>query len=92
MAKKSQKTDPTAEPILRRNLLRLADGYCKATNLALSSVSRYAHGDVNFLKNIKAGKISFTARKYDLMVGYFREKWPPEVPFPELEDVPCPRL
>lgn len=92
MAKKPKELDLDAEPIMRRNLITLASEFAAVRGIAVSSVSQYAHGDRRFIQNLKAKKVSFTARKYDLMVAYFRTNWPEDAPFPQLEAVPCLRL
>lgn len=73
------------EPVLRRNLLKLASQYGAWKELTEGSVSKYATGGATFFRDLRASKISFTARKYDLIVGYFRANWPEDKPFPTLE-------
>lgn len=90
------------EPQMRRNLLKVAEAYCKATGYKLSHVSRQAHSDSLFLDGLvktertyqrmgnRLGKQgSFTARVYDKMILWFAKNWPPDatVEFPTLDDL-----
>lgn len=74
------------EPVLRRNLLKLGSQYATLKKLSEGSVSKYATGGATFFRDLRASKISFTARKYDLIVGYFRANWPENEKFPILEE------
>jgi hypothetical protein len=64
------------EPVLRRNLLKMARAYCRARGIAPSTASRMAHGSGTFFKDISAGKVTFTCRKYDEIMCWFERNWP----------------
>lgn len=94
MAKKRK----AIEPVLRENILRLADACQKVRGIRSSSLSGEFHGDPKFLEKLKAGECSFTARKYDTAMLWF-DAWfaknpdvkRPEItePFPQPEKVPA---
>lgn len=89
------------EPQARRNIIRVATAYCKATGFKMSGVSRRAHGDAPFLENLaederrysvighRTGKKgSFTLRVYDQLIKWFKANWPPDnTDFPVLDDL-----
>jgi hypothetical protein len=97
---------PQLEPVARENLVRLAQAYHEHTGIAYSTMGRFAHGTPNFfsdlitLHNRMRGRKrdanttgSFTARKYDRMMGWFRDEWARRLPdkeFPEL--IPFPSI
>lgn len=63
-------------------LLLLADAYGSATGLAPSGVGRLATGNDSVFRRLRAGH---TCRSDTLETAFswFRENWPPEVPWPE---------
>jgi len=79
------------EAELRENLLVLATRYSEAKGLKFATVGRLAAGDWRFFDRIQTG-VSFTARKYDEIVRWFRanwpegDEWPPSVPEPPAQD------
>jgi hypothetical protein len=85
------------EPAARENLIRLAKLYSGCTGYTLQTIARYAHGNPRFLPDLVdrhgAGKRcdkegSFTFRKYDELVEWFRERWPrPYVPGESLKQI-----
>lgn len=91
-------TKPKVEPILRQNLLRLADAFIagrKASGgrkIGVSTLSRLAHNDPWFFDRLSRGEIGFTARKYDEVVEWFKTNWPEGVAWPAIfEDWPAPK-
>lgn len=74
------KISKAVEPVLRDNILRLADA-CQAAwkvgpkskRIRSSSLSGEFHGDPKFLDKLRGGKCSFTARKYDTAIAWFDE-------------------
>lgn len=71
------------EPVLRLHLLAVAKAYAAGHKLKMSTVSSYANGGAWFFKNLEAGKVSFTLRKYDSMIEYFADNWPEGVDVPK---------
>lgn len=69
-------------PRLTKNLLTLADAYIGATGNTAATLSKKAHSDSAFFERLMDGKISFSVRKYDEMVVWFRRNWPQGVPWP----------
>lgn len=75
---------PNLEPILRKNLLALARAYRAAKPVSMRTLSLYAHGDRPFFERIAAKEGSFTIRKYDDVVAWFRTHRPPGMRWPKL--------
>lgn len=69
---------------LAKHLFDLAAAFQAATGLMESTVARKVADDGRFFANLRAG-MTFTARKYDLVVERFAAIWPPGVPLPEVE-------
>lgn len=72
-----------ATPILRGNLLALAEAFVAATGRTEEAVARAAHGDPPFFRRLREGQ-GFTARKYDDVIGWFDANWPRDVEMPKL--------
>lgn len=77
------------ESTLRRHLQTCASTFAKATERETSTVSRLAAGDWRFFDRLNEG-VSFTARKYDLTMGWFSANWPEHTAWPN--DVPRPLI
>ena len=75
------------EKTLRDNLMSLAFAYAKARGVALTTVSRQIHGNVNFLNDYGDDYISITVSKYAEMVIRMRETWPKGSPRPRMKVV-----
>jgi len=73
------------ESMCRAFLLSVAKAYAKATNLAMSTVSKRFHGADTFLEDFQDGKCSVTLRKFDSMIAEFRKLWPENTDFPKME-------
>lgn len=69
------------ESTLRRHLQTCATEFAKATEREPSTVARLATGDWRFFDRINEGA-SFTARKYDAIMGWFSANWPDGVAWP----------
>ena len=67
--------------------LACAAAYGAASKLEPSTVARLAAGDWRFWDRITEGA-TFTARKYDAIMGWFSANWPSDAPWPN--DVPRP--
>lgn len=78
---------PAMEADLKRHLVACAAAYGEARSLEPSTVARLATGDWRFFERIEGGA-SFTARKYDAIMGWFSARWPEDLAWPE--DVPRP--
>lgn len=84
------------EKTLRQNLIAMAKAYARANRIKLATVSRRAHGDAPFFDSLVAeerGKTprrrrpySFTARKYDEVMGWFAANWPEGLDRPPVID------
>lgn len=74
------------EPVARENILRLAEAYARAKGISLRSVSKYAYGEGDFLEQVRAGKRSFTLRKYDEMRRWFARNRPKGMRWPKLKE------
>ncbi len=70
------------ETELRSHLEALAKEYAAARKLELVTVARLATGDWRFFERVSAGA-SFTARKYDAIVGWFTVNWPSDLEWPD---------
>lgn len=77
------------ETDLRRHLETCAATFANATNREASTVARLAAGDWRFFDRLTEGA-SFTARKYDVIMGWFSENWPSSHPWPT--GVPRPSI
>ena len=78
-------------PVMRRNLLRLADAYYAIMkpmrpNISMGSISRQFHGDPPFIDGLRAGTSWCSPPKYDSMVGKWFNEWPEGHAFPKLND------
>jgi len=80
----------TAEPALRQDLVTLALAYKAARGLSEVYVSKLAFKDQDVLKKLRAGKGSFTVRKYDEWVAWFEANWPKGVAFPPIHRISAP--
>ena len=82
------------QTICRNNLMAIATVYAKATGQSLGAVSKMVYGQSAFLRQFRTGKSTISLRKYDEVIGYFQEAWPPGLPWPTLQDAvfrPKPR-
>ena len=70
------------ETELRSNLLACASAYAEARSVSLSTIGRLAAGDWRFFDRVEEGSTTFTARKYDEVIGWFSDRWPEETPWP----------
>src|ERR1044072_3386077 len=77
------------ETLLINHLLTLSDRFCAARELGESTVGRHCAADGRFFSRLREGK-TFTAKKYDEVVSWFFEHWPPDVAWPE--SVPVPQV
>lgn len=69
---------------LRTNLIRLKTLYCEATGLKSATVgNRAASKDWEFFARLEKGEGSFTARKYDEIIGWFSGNWPENARWPK---------
>lgn len=73
-----------------RELLALANGYAAARGYALSTVGKQAAGDARFFERLRDGDASWTARKYDQVVGWFSVNWPDGTEWPDEVPRPAP--
>ncbi len=76
-------------PTCKENLRVLADAYCKATGVSLTTVSRYATSDGDTLSRLRRKKsASITVRKYDDAIAWLTDPkvWPEGTSPPALID------
>ena len=71
------------EQELSRNLILCADAFVEGRNVGFSTLGRLAAGDWRFFSHLRDGSKTFTARKYDEVIGWFSENWPSEAIWPE---------
>lgn len=69
------------ETELANHLLTLSERYCAAERLSESTVGRLCAADGRFFPRIREGK-TFTAKKYDEVVGWFAKNWPDAAEWP----------
>jgi hypothetical protein len=75
-------------------LTNVATTYAKAVDRKLSTVSLAAADDPNILPRIAAGggKANFTIERFDRIVGWFAEHWPPDTAWPAPPPWPFPHF
>jgi hypothetical protein len=71
------------------HLLILADRFGGARKLEESTIGRLCAADGRFFSRIRDGK-TFTAKKYDEVVGWFWSNWPEAIEWPA--EVPVPKI
>lgn len=70
------------ESELRSNLMACASAYAAARSVSVSTVGRLAAGDWRFFDRLDDDAKTFTARKYDEVIGWFSDRWPEDVEWP----------
>ncbi len=82
MGPSEEKTESDGmEHELRHNLRRCAELYAAAAGLSVATLGRLAAGDWRFFGRL--GRSTFTARKYDEVIGWFSQHWPGGAPWPD---------
>ncbi|PPQ17939.1 hypothetical protein CV770_18405 [Bradyrhizobium sp. AC87j1] len=71
------------EQELSRNLIVVAGAFRAGRPLTLRTLGRLAAGDWRFFDHLLDGSKTFTARKYDQVMGWFSENWPEGAVWPE---------
>jgi hypothetical protein len=69
------------ETELANHLLTLSERFCAARELGETTVGRLCAADGRFFSRIREGK-TFTAKKYDEVVGWFSSNWPDKAEWP----------
>ncbi|MBA1141738.1 hypothetical protein [Mesorhizobium neociceri] len=69
------------EAELIRHLLTLLDRFRAHRDREESTIGRHCAADGAFFSRLREGK-TLTARKYDLVVGWFSENWPEGAEWP----------
>jgi hypothetical protein len=67
---------------LRLNLIRCGETYAAARGISLATVARQAAGDWRFFERLRIGEKTFTARKYDEVIGWLSTNWPANTDWP----------
>lgn len=67
---------------LRDNLSRCATQYAEVRGIAVSTLGRLAAGDWRFFDRLNDDEKTFTARKYDEVIGWFSQNWPERTEWP----------
>lgn len=75
------------ERTARKNLIKIAKAYAKATGTTLSAVSRKFYGKHGFLADFAKGKQSITLSNIERMVKAFSKSWPAGAAWPETEPI-----
>lgn len=70
------------ESELRSNLMACASAYAAARSVSLATLGRLAAGDWRFFDRLDDSDKTFTARKYDEVIGWFAEQWPEGADWP----------
>lgn len=70
------------EQELKSNLRRCAEIYAGVREISIPTLGRLAAGDWRFFERVEDDEKTFTARKYDEVIGWFSENWPDEVDWP----------
>lgn len=71
------------EKQLSLNLLAVAAAFVVAREVGFSTLGRLAAGDWRFFDHLQDGSKTFTARKYDQVMGWFSENWPDAAVWPD---------
>lgn len=71
------------EPELRLHLRACADAFAASRGIGLPTVGRLAAGDWRFFDRVADDERTFTARKYDEVISWFSENWPPDAHWPD---------
>lgn len=79
--------DHEISDICRDNILTLARAFADHRQLKFTSASSMCHGDPKFLNKLSRRQGSVTTRKYDEVIGWFKENWPEGLPMPEIRAV-----
>lgn len=70
------------EQTLSENLLSVARCFGAARSLELSTLGRMAADDGRFFARLQDPQTTFTARKYDAVMGWFAANWPDGLEWP----------
>lgn len=81
------KNPPMITRAVTANLLAIVEAYREATGKSLSQVSKDFYGNATFFAEFAKGTRSLSVNKLDEMLEDFREKWPPDVPWPRIRRV-----
>jgi len=73
---------------LRLNLLLCAETYAKLRGIGLPTLGRISAGDWRFFDRLRDDEKTFTARKYDEVLGWFSDNWPTDAKWPKGLDRP----
>jgi hypothetical protein len=71
------------EKELRDNLLACATAYSAVSRRGLATLGRLAAGDWRFFDYLQDDSRTFTARKYDEVIGWFSANWPASAVWPK---------
>lgn len=70
------------EQELKSNLRQCAEAYATARGIGIPTVGRLAAGDWRFFDRVDDDEKTFTARKYDEVIGWFSVNWPDQMEWP----------
>lgn len=70
------------EKELRQHLRACAEAYSRAKGLTIPTLGRLAAGDWRFFDRLHDDEKTFTARKYDEVIGWFSDNWPDDASWP----------
>jgi hypothetical protein len=70
------------ETELRSKLMACASAYASARKVSIATLGRLAAGDWRFFDRLDDDGKTFTARKYDDVIRWFSDNWPPETEWP----------
>jgi hypothetical protein len=73
---KNQYGKQVMENELRKTLIEMGTAFAKASDCAVSTVSRRVKNDPNFFARLSDTTKSFTARTYDEVMRWCADNWP----------------
>ena len=79
------------EKELAQHLITVAEAYAAANDgVQLTTLARRAAGDWRFFDRLRDEDKTFTARKYDEVIRWFSDRWPPATCWPAAVPRPAP--
>lgn len=68
---------------LKQHLMSCATAFAEKRNMKLTTLGRKAANDSPFFTRLMESRTSFTARKYDEIIQWFSDHWPPDLDWPD---------
>ena len=64
------------EETIRKNLLTIAEAYCRATDQTLTTFSKQFYGRGDFMRQFKAGEHTISIDRLGTMIRAIEAEWP----------------